>query len=88
MSESISWLAVFPIVSTLFGILASALLGIAVSKLSSVESHLEKMNGKLFSHLTDPEIHAAGVARVEEKLDAIKQTALVAHQRMDRLEAK
>ena len=83
-----NWSSVFPIVSTLFGVLASALMGMAVARLNGIEKHLGEMNGKLFSHLTEPSIHQAGFAKTGEQIANLLQTVQVAHTRIDRIKAE
>lgn len=85
MSEPISWASIFSITATLFGILASALMGMAVARLRGIENHLAQMNGKLFTHLTSEGNHGAGFARVDEQLRSLVQTVRVAHERIDRM---
>lgn len=85
MHDGVTWSAVFPMAATLFGVLASALMGMAVARLNGIEKHLGEMNGKLFSHLTDPHIHDAGFAKTSEQITNLLQTVQVAHQRIDRI---
>lgn len=85
MQEGVAWSMIFPIVATLFGVLASALMGMAVSRLNGIEKHLGDMNGKLFVHLTSADVHEAGMVRVHEQITSLLQTVKVAHERIDRL---
>lgn len=88
MNDGISWNQVFSIVATLFGVLASALMGMAVARLRGIEQHLADMNGKLFGHLTNEHYHGAGFAKVEEQISALFKAIAVAHTRVDRLAEK
>ena len=40
MTEGVTWGTIFPVVATLFGVLASALMGMAVARLHGIETHL------------------------------------------------
>ncbi len=88
MNDGVSWNQVFAVVATLLGVLASALLGMANIRLSGIEKHLGLMNGKLFKHLTDAENHGIGLARLDEKVNSVREMAKVAHTRIDAVEGK
>ena len=45
-----------------FSIVATGLMGMAVSKLSAVETHLAKMNGRLTDHIENKDLHYAHVS--------------------------
>lgn len=84
----IEWGAVIPVVATIMGVLVSLMLGMALSQLSAIRDHLEKMNGKLYAHVTAPAVHDAGFAKVEQEILNLMQTVKAAHLRLDRVEAK
>ena len=84
----IEWGAVIPMVATIMGVLVSVMLGMALSRLSAIEKHLETMNGKLYTHVTSPNVHEAGFAKVEQEIVNLMQTVKVAHARIDRVEEK
>lgn len=85
MNDSLTWSAFFPIIATLFGILASALMGMALARLQGIERHLAEMNGKLFHHLTNSAVHDAGFAKVNEEILHLLKAAQLAHERIDRI---
>lgn len=87
MNEGITWNAIFSVAATLFGILASALMGMAIAQLKGINAHLGEMNGKLFTHLTDATNHGAGFARMEEQVANLTQTVRIAHDRIDAVKA-
>lgn len=76
---------VFPIVTSVFSVLASAFLGLVMNKVSGIERHLADMNGKLFTHLTASNIHEAGFARTTEQINTLLRTVEVAHERIDQV---
>lgn len=71
-----------------FSITATGLMGMAVAKLTSVERHLEKMNGRLTDHLENKDLHYAALARTDEQLKSMLQAVKVAHERIDRVKAE
>ena len=75
--DGLPWL-----VST-FGVVLSALLGMAINKLGGIQAHLEQLNGKVFNHMTTANVHEAGFARVEEQIKNLANTISVAHDRID-----
>ena len=79
---------VFAIVGALFGRVATTLMGMAVSRLGGIETHLEKLNGKLFDHVTEAETHEAGFARMQGEINSLLQVAKTAHLRVDKLEER
>lgn len=88
MNDGVTWSMVFPIVATLFGVVASALMGMAVSKLTVVESHLAKMNGRMDDHIENKDLHYAAQAKLEEQIRNLMQTVKIAHDRVDRIEER
>jgi len=81
------WIPItFSIVSALFGIVATALMGMSVNKLNGINEHLERLNGQFFSHVTSSNLHEAGLVRLEEQVKNVLSIAKVAHERADRLE--
>lgn len=76
----------FSIVATLFGIVATALMGMSVNKLNGINAHLERLNGQFFAHVTSSNLHEAGLVRLEEQVKNVLAIAKVAHERADRLE--
>ena len=85
MNGGPTWGIIWAVAATMFGVLASALLGMAISRLGKIEEHLASMNGKLFNHLTDGMTHSAGFAKVEEQIKSLENVAKIAHDRIDRL---
>ena len=77
---------VFSVVGALFGIVATTLMGMAVSKLNGIDDHLGKLNGQFFAHVTSSNLHEAGLVRLEEQVKNVLAIAKVAHERADRLE--
>ena len=69
----------------IFSVTATGLMGLAVAKLTGVESHLAKMNGRLNDHIENKDLHYAFLARTDEQIKALTQTVRVAHERIDRL---
>lgn len=83
------WIPItFSIVAALFGIVATALMGMSVNKLNGINDHLERLNGQFFAHVTASNLHEAGLVRLEEQVKSVLAIAKVAHERADRLEAK
>ena len=86
--QLMEWSQVIPIIATLFGALVSILLGMAIAKLTGIETHLERLNGKVFDHITKQGIHESAVGRIDEQIKNLLQTVTVAHERIDRVEEK
>lgn len=80
------WAAVIPFVATMMGVLVSVMLGMALSRLSAIETHLEKMNGKLYTHVTAPNVHESGFAKTDQQILSLMQTIKTAHSRIDHVE--
>ena len=78
---------VFSLVAALFGVIATTLMGMVVSKLNTIDAHLEKLNGQFFAHVTAAHVHESGLVRLEEQVKNVLAVAQVAHERTDRLEA-
>ena len=78
---------VFSLVAALFGIVATTLMGMVVSKLNTIDAHLEKLNGQFFAHVTAANVHEAGLVRLEEQVKNVLAVAKVAHERADHIEA-
>lgn len=74
----------FPMI---FSITATALMGMAVSKLTGVESHLSRMNGRLTDHIENKDLHYAALARTDEQIKSLTQTVRLAHERLDSISA-
>ena len=79
---------VFSIIGTLFGLIATTLMGMCISKLNGIETHLEKLNGKVFDHIKSSGIHETGLVRLEEQVKQVLEIAKVAHARTDKLEIR
>ena len=71
-----------------FSIVATGLMGMAVAKLTGVENHLAKMNGRLTDHIENKDLHYAAMARTDEQIKSLAQTVKVAHERIDRVESR
>ena len=82
------WAEAIPLVATIFGALVSGMLGLAIAKLTGIERHLEQLNGKVFAHLTQPDIHTAGFSRIDEQIKNLLRTVTVAHERIDRVKSE
>ena len=78
---------VFSIVAALFSVMASVMMGLILAKVNGIDLHLEKLNGKVFDHITHPDIHQAGFAKTGEQIVNLLQTVKVAHERLDRVES-
>ena len=79
---------VFSIVGSLFGITATALMGMAVSKLNGVHHHLEQLNGRVFAHLTANGIHESAVAKIDEQIKNLLHAVQIAHERIDSIKGR
>ena len=77
---------VMPVIASVIGTLLAIMLGQVISKLNSIERHLEKLNGKFYEHAMEPNIHAAGLARADEKLKNLVDITLKLHSRLDHVE--
>lgn len=75
------------ILPLIFSITATGLMGMAISKLTSVETHLAKINGRLTDHVENKDLHYAAQARTDEQIKSLASIVKVAHQRIDRVEA-
>ena len=82
------WAQVIPLVAVVFGALVSTLLGVAITKLSSIETKQEAQNSKLFSHLTQSGIHESAVARIDERIAGLLKVVEVAHERIDSIKGR
>ena len=88
MDGSLTWASFFPILATLFGVLASTLMGMAIAKLGGIDQHLARMNGRIAEHIENKDLHYAAQAKTDEQVRNLLQTVKVAHERIDRIEAK
>ena len=84
----VEWSQVIPLVATLFGALVSMLLGLVIAKLNGIETHLSKLNGTVFEHVTKPSIHESAVARIDERLSSLLKVCEVAHDRIDKMQQR
>ena len=67
---------VMPIIATCFGVLATLLAGMVLAKVNGIESHLERLNGKVYEH-------ESAIARNEEQAKSAAQVGRAAHERLD-----
>ena len=75
-----------PVIASAIGTLLAVMIGMALSKLTGIENHLEQLNGKVFAHLTSANNHEAGFAKTDQQILNLMQTIKSAHSRMDHLE--
>lgn len=74
-----------PIVAVVLGATANFASGMIFMQLRSLNQQLGQLNGKVFTHITNPGIHEASVARTDEQVKNLMQTVKVAHARLDAL---
>ena len=68
-----------------FGIVLSTMVGMAVNKLTVIQTHLEALNGKFFTHVTTASVHEGGFARTDEQIKSLCAIVQKAHERIDRM---
>jgi hypothetical protein len=79
---------IWRVVSTVVGGLVMTLVGYNAHQLRQVLDNQERMNGKFFSHVTDPHLHYSALTKAEEHRKHIENKADVAHQRLDHIEQR
>lgn len=77
---------VMPVIASAIGTLLAVMIGMALSKLNGIETHLEQLNGKVFVHITSPNNHEAGFAKTDQQILNLMQTIKAAHTRLDHIE--
>ena len=81
--ETDTWQILTP--SLIVGTLLTAMIGMALSKLTGINSRLDKLNAKFYEHVTTPSIHEAAFARTDEQIKSLANIIKVAHHRIDNL---
>lgn len=77
---------IMPVIASAIGTLLAVMIGMALSKLTGIENHLEQLNGKVFAHVTNANNHEAGFARTDQQILNLVQTIKSAHTRIDHIE--
>ena len=68
------------VVTPLIGVVMGALL-------LDIRGRLKEVNGKFYTHVTDPNLHAAESARTSEQIKNLLNTVKLAHERIDAIKA-
>lgn len=55
--------------------------------LIDIRGRIKEVNGKFYTHVTDPNLHAAEAKRTQEQIKNLLQTVKVAHERIDNIKA-
>ena len=76
-----------PFLVSAFGIILSLMLGMAISRLNSITTHLAKINGRLTEHVENKDLHYAAQARMDEQIKSLLATVQIAHVRIDAIKA-
>ena len=82
------------VVASVIGALVFVLLGVVITQVKTgllnvskeiggVRVSVDKLNGRLYGHVTDAECHEAGIARVEEQVKGAENVGKAAHKRLD-----
>lgn len=69
--------------ATVIGGLLLIVSSLVLAIVNNIRGSLKELNGRFYNHVMDAGLHEAGIARVEEKVKAVDQTARVAHKRID-----
>lgn len=75
-----------PWLISIFGVILSALLGMATRRLVEINAHLEQLNDRVYQHITKPGIHESAVSRLDERIAALLQVSQALHARIDRID--